>query len=58
MRTRAGGPVILCMNKWDLDYLNGQAKEFEENVRDRLKFLDYSPMVFLSALNARALMNY
>jgi len=46
-----GRPVILCINKWDL-ITSGKRKEFEQNVRDRLKFLDYAPMVFLSALNA------
>jgi len=45
-----GRPVILCINKWDL-ITSGERKEFEQNVRDRLKFLDYAPMVFMSALN-------
>lgn len=44
-----GRPVILCINKWDL-ITSGKRKEFEQNVRDRLKFLDYAPMVFLSAM--------
>jgi GTP-binding protein len=46
-----GRPVILCINKWDL-ITSGKRREFEQNVRDRLKFLDYAPMVFMSALNA------
>lgn len=46
-----GRPVILCINKWDL-ITSGKRKEFEQNVRDHLKFLDYAPMVFLSAMNA------
>ena len=46
-----GRPVILCINKWDL-ITSGKRKEFEQNVRDRLKFLDYAPLVFISALNA------
>src|SRR5580692_13033194 len=46
-----GRPVILCINKWDL-ITSGKRKEFEQNVRDRLKFLDYAPMIFISALNA------
>jgi GTP-binding protein len=46
-----GRPVILCINKWDL-ITSGKRKEFEQNVRDRLKFLEYAPMVFMSALNA------
>jgi len=43
-----GRPVILCINKWDL-VTSGKRKEFEQNVRDHLKFLDYAPVVFLSA---------
>jgi GTPase len=43
-----GRPVILCINKWDL-ISSGKRKEFEQNVRDHLKFLDYAPMVFISA---------
>jgi GTP-binding protein len=44
-----GRPVILCINKWDL-VTSGKRKEFEQNVRDHLKFLDYAPVVFLSAI--------
>jgi GTPase len=43
-----GRSVILCVNKWDL-ISPGKKKEFEENVRYHLKFLDYAPVVFLSA---------
>jgi GTP-binding protein len=46
-----GRPVILVINKWDL-ISSGKRKEFEQNIRDRLKFLDYAPMIFMSALNA------
>jgi GTPase len=44
-----GRPVILCINKWDLTPA-AKRKEFEQDVRDRLKFLEYAPMVFMSAL--------
>jgi GTP-binding protein len=43
-----GRSVILCVNKWDL-ISSGKKKEFEENVRWHLKFLEYAPVVFLSA---------
>ncbi|HVW11770.1 MAG TPA: ribosome biogenesis GTPase Der [Bryobacteraceae bacterium] len=43
-----GRPVILCVNKWDL-ISNDKRKEFEENIRFHLKFLEYAPVVFLSA---------
>jgi GTP-binding protein len=43
-----GRAVILCVNKWDtLDRANKRG--FEQQVRDELKFLDYAPVVFLSA---------
>jgi GTP-binding protein len=43
-----GRSVILCVNKWDLT-TEGKKTEFEENVRYNLKFLEYAPVVFLSA---------
>ena len=43
-----GRSVILCVNKWDLA-TEGKKAEFEENVRYNLKFLEYAPVVFLSA---------
>jgi GTPase len=43
-----GRSVILAVNKWDL-ISSGKKKEFEENVRYHLKFLEYAPVVFLSA---------
>jgi len=43
-----GRSVILCVNKWDL-ITTGKKKEFEEDVRYHLKFLEYAPVVFLSA---------
>ncbi|HJT88743.1 MAG TPA: ribosome biogenesis GTPase Der [Bryobacteraceae bacterium] len=43
-----GRALILCVNKWD--QAAGQRKpEFEREVRDHFKFLDYAPVVFLSA---------
>jgi GTP-binding protein len=46
-----GRAVIICVNKWDeVAGQKGQKKrEFEENIRDEFKFLDYAPIVFLSA---------
>ena len=43
-----GRAVILCVNKWDtID--KGKKRGFEQQVRDELKFLDYAPVMFLSA---------
>jgi GTP-binding protein len=46
-----GRAVIICVNKWDeVKGQKGQRKrEFEENIRDEFKFLDYAPIVFISA---------
>jgi GTPase len=44
----AGRAVILCVNKWDL-MEDGGKRRFEQDVRDKLKFLEYAPVRFLSA---------
>jgi GTP-binding protein len=43
-----GRSVILCVNKWDLVTADNR-KTFEEDVRYHLKFLEYAPVIFLSA---------
>ncbi|MBI4477497.1 MAG: ribosome biogenesis GTPase Der [Acidobacteria bacterium] len=49
---RAGRGIILAVNKWDL--LKGRGQDFvtafDQELRRRLKFLDYAPLVHLSAL--------
>jgi GTP-binding protein len=43
-----GRALIVCVNKWDR--AGGKKKqEFEQQVRDQFKFLDYAPVAFLSA---------
>ncbi len=48
-----GRAVILCVNKWDAAPKNAEGakgkKKFVEDIRDELKFLEYAPIVFLSA---------
>src|SRR5262249_51726974 len=44
----AGRAVVLCVNKWDLIEEKGKRK-FEQDLRDQMKFIDYAPVVFLSA---------
>ena len=43
-----GRAVILCVNKWD-EAKTKKKSEFERDLRDELKFLDYAPVAFLSA---------
>jgi GTP-binding protein len=43
-----GSGVILCVNKWDL-IADKKKRDFEQDLRDQLKFLEYAPVVFLSA---------
>ncbi len=43
-----GRAMILCVNKWDR--IEKKVKrEFERNLRDQMKFMDFAPLVFLSA---------
>jgi GTP-binding protein len=46
-----GRGLILCVNKWDeMRGQGGQQKgQFEQQIRDAFKFLDYAPIVYLSA---------
>jgi GTP-binding protein len=43
-----GRPVIVVVNKWDA-HPTRRTKEFEASVRETMKFLDYSPVEFISA---------
>jgi GTP-binding protein len=43
-----GRGLVVCVNKWD--QIDGKVKtKFERGLRDHLKFLEYAPVVFLSA---------
>jgi len=42
--------VIIIANKWDLMKSVGtNSKEFDENLRQQLKFLEYAPLLHISA---------
>jgi GTP-binding protein len=47
-----GRAVILCVNKWDAAPEKNR-KKFLEQIEERLKFLDYAPVVFISALSGK-----
>ena len=48
----AGRGIIIAANKWDLmkEQGEGAAKSFDENLRYQLKFLDYAPILHISAV--------
>jgi GTP-binding protein len=43
-----GRGAIICVNKWD-EKKGSEKQEFEQQVRDACKFLEYAPIVFISA---------
>ncbi|MCC3358310.1 ribosome biogenesis GTPase Der [Bacillus sp. REN16] len=50
----AGRAVVIVVNKWDaIEKDEKTMKEFEQKVRDHFLFLDYAPIVFLSAKTKR-----
>jgi len=44
----ASKPVVICVNKWDAVDDKRHAP-YAERVRDEMKFLDYAPVIFISA---------
>ena len=48
---KAGCGVVIAANKWDLMKGRGPefSKTFDDNLRDQLKFLDYAPVLHISA---------
>jgi len=52
----AGRAVIIVVNKWDtIDSKEQSMEDFEENVKQHFQFLDYAPIIFLSAKTKRRL---
>ena len=51
----AGCSIIIAVNKWDAisDKETNTANEFERKLRDGMKFLDWAPVVTISALTGR-----
>ncbi|MBB6444711.1 ribosome biogenesis GTPase Der [Bacillus benzoevorans] len=46
----AGRAVVIVVNKWDaVEKDEKTMKEFEQNIREHFQYLDYAPIVFLSA---------
>ena len=51
----AGCSIIIAVNKWDAiaDKETNTALEFERRVREKMKFLDWAPVVMISALSGQ-----
>lgn len=50
----AGRSVILIVNKWDaIEKDTYSVYQYEEKIRDTMKFLDYAPILFISALTGQ-----
>ena len=50
----AGCSIILTVNKWDaIEKETGTVAEFERRLRERMKFLDWAPVVTISALTGQ-----
>ncbi len=47
-----GRAVVICVNKWDL-VPQAKRKEMEQAVRDQFKFLEWAPIVFTAAHEAK-----
>ena len=47
-----GRALIICVNKWD-EAAGRDRNQFERDMRDQFKFLDYAPVVFLSAATGK-----
>ncbi|HXI11543.1 MAG TPA: ribosome biogenesis GTPase Der [Thermoanaerobaculia bacterium] len=53
---QAGKAALILVNKWDLGESSPtRAKEFEDEIRRKLKFLSYAPVEFISAKTGRRL---
>jgi GTP-binding protein len=52
----AGRAIVIVVNKWDMVDSNEKAmKEFETTIRGAFQFLDYAPIIFLSAKTKKRL---
>ncbi|MEY3282910.1 MAG: hypothetical protein RIR86_923 [Acidobacteriota bacterium] len=50
----AGRSIIIVVNKWDaVEKDTWTVNAYEEKIRDQMKFLDYAPIIFISALTGQ-----
>jgi GTP-binding protein len=49
-----GKAAILCVNKWDaMEKETGTYEKYVKEIRQELKFMDYAPILFISALTGK-----
>jgi len=55
----AGCSIIIACNKWDAlkNKETSTAAQFERQVREKMKFLDWAPVIMISALNGQRVEN-
>lgn len=52
----AGRGIIIVVNKWDtIEKETNTMRDFEEEIRDEFQYLDYAPIIFVSALTKQRL---
>ncbi len=52
----SGRSVVVVVNKWDvIEKGSATTHEYTETIRERMKYLDYAPIVFISALSGHRL---
>ncbi|MGF1997617.1 ribosome biogenesis GTPase Der [Enterococcus casseliflavus] len=52
----AGRGIIIVVNKWDtLKKETNTMRDFEEEIRDEFQYLDYAPIIFVSAVTKQRL---
>ena len=50
----AGKPAIIVINKWDsIEKDTDTMEKFKKEVREKLKFMEYAPILFISALTGQ-----
>jgi len=53
-----GKGIIICINKWDIiEKDNKTTSEYEKNIRNKLKFCSYAPILFISAKTGQRVSN-
>jgi len=50
----SGKPLLIALNKWDLIQKDtNTSKDFKQRVYDKLDFVNYAPLLFISALSGK-----